>query len=290
MPFERAVVVYSVLSNTVPEHVIRVFTTYGSDSFVLGEPGPDTRLTDALVVVSDVSQGGLPVDTCVYSDSLQAYVWTPTGFARGNRYRLTAVPVDLEPVVAEVAVPGRALLNPGSILSLREPSTFVSDFTISTRLAPEAAAYLLRLFVDYDVFEGGLWVAKRTEVPIRIISPPSGGAVQPVFPNLTKRVGDGEGGGPAFQFMKFEHEAYVWTLNIIKSSYLAQGLRFRQAVGHATQVEEHLYKYYNIANGFRDPFTIRTDEPDYTNVSGGYGVLGAAVSDSVSIALPEIIR
>jgi hypothetical protein len=52
-----------------------------------------------------------------------------------------------------------------------------------------------------------------------------------------------------------------------------------------TQVEDNLYKYYNIVNGFQDEFSIRTDLPDYTNIRGGVGLFGAMTEDSVVVDL-----
>jgi len=54
-------------------------------------------------------------------------------------------------------------------------------------------------------------------------------------------------------------------------------------------VEPALYNYYGIANGFRDPNTIRVDEPDFTNIAGGVGVFGGFVQDTLVVALPAIL-
>jgi hypothetical protein len=51
----------------------------------------------------------------------------------------------------------------------------------------------------------------------------------------------------------------------------------------STQVEENLYKYYNLANGFQDPYSIRTDQPDFSNIQGGLGIFGAMTLDSVRV-------
>jgi hypothetical protein len=52
-----------------------------------------------------------------------------------------------------------------------------------------------------------------------------------------------------------------------------------------TQVEPNLYMYYNLANGFQDEFSIRTDQPDYSNIQGGFGVFGAMTVDTVRVDL-----
>ena len=49
------------------------------------------------------------------------------------------------------------------------------------------------------------------------------------------------------------------------------------------QIDGTLYDYYSIANGFDDPFTMITDKPVFTNVTGGLGFWGSARLDSISI-------
>ena len=289
LPFEQNLVVYSVLSNTTTAQAVRVYTTYSAESMVVGELGPDTRIKDALVLVEDISGLGVGPDTCRYDDLTGLYLWSSLSIERGHRYRMRVVPVGLDPVLAEVVVPGQAVVSPGSVLTLREPSTYTSDFFVSARLAPEAKAYVVRLLVEYEFFEAGQWIPGRIEVPSRAGAGP-GGSIEWLYPTLSRRLGDETGGDTGYQILSFDHDAYLWALSQVQTRYLAQGLRFRRAVVHLTQVDVHLYKYYSIANGFQDPYTIRTDGPDYTNVEGGHGVFGAAVADSISITLPDFVR
>ncbi len=59
----------------------------------------------------------------------------------------------------------------------------------------------------------------------------------------------------------------------------------RRALFVLTQTEENLYKYYNIANAYQDQISVRTDQPDWTNINGGLGVFGAMIEDSTYIDL-----
>ena len=59
----------------------------------------------------------------------------------------------------------------------------------------------------------------------------------------------------------------------------------KRALVVLTQVDEDLYAYSKRVNGFEDPFSIRTDLPDYSNISGGHGIFGALVEDSVFVEL-----
>lgn len=290
MPYEKRLVVYAVLSNGVLDHKIRVYTTYDYSNLTVGESGPDTHVENAVVLMEDVTMAGSVLDTCQYDHQTQTYMWSPAGVVRGHRYRLSIAPETMTPVHAEVVVPSEAIVAPGSVLTLREPSTYTSDFVVSARLAPEAKAYIVRLFVDYEYLVGGVWTPGRIEVPQSSAPAADGSGMYWIYPSLTKRLGSDAGGDTGYQLMSFDHDAYLWAISQVQSSHLVQGLRFQRAVVHLTQVDVHLYNYYSIANGFQDPYTIRTDGPDYTNIKGGYGVLGASVQDSTSIGLPEFVR
>lgn len=67
------------------------------------------------------------------------------------------------------------------------------------------------------------------------------------------------------------------------------GVRFQDVVFQVIQFDAALYNNYSVENLFRDPYTIRLDEADYTNILGGVGVFGSLAVDSTVRALPEQI-
>jgi hypothetical protein len=81
----------------------------------------------------------------------------------------------------------------------------------------------------------------------------------------------------------FPRDIYVAFLKGLASQY--ESFQIISATFILTQVETNLYKYYKIANGFQDPYSIREDQPDFTNIVGGVGVFGAMVEDSVVVDL-----
>jgi len=62
--------------------------------------------------------------------------------------------------------------------------------------------------------------------------------------------------------------------------------RWTNVVFILAQVDLHLYNYYNVANAFRDPYSTRIDQPDYTNIGGGVGVFESMVHDSAFFTFP----
>ncbi len=62
-----------------------------------------------------------------------------------------------------------------------------------------------------------------------------------------------------------------------KSRYRVSGFTFE-----LTEFDFPLSRYYASVNGYLDPYSIRLDETNYTNIAGGLGVFGSAyVSSSV---------
>lgn len=47
-----------------------------------------------------------------------------------------------------------------------------------------------------------------------------------------------------------------------------------------TQIGEPFFDFHSITGGFNDEFSIRTDQPDYTNISGGFGLFAAFVLEN----------
>jgi hypothetical protein len=64
-------------------------------------------------------------------------------------------------------------------------------------------------------------------------------------------------------------------------------IKFSRAVFYLIQFDRPLWSYWNASNGFHDRYTIRVDDPDYTNITGGVGVFGSMRVDSLVWALPE---
>ena len=121
----------------------------------------------------------------------------------------------------------------------------------------------------------------RSEVPSSVASV-NGSDIQFNYPKLTRRVTDVR---VANVNVGFSLTAYSAFFGKLKSQYGTDGFKLTSATFILTQVEENLYKYYNLANGFQDPYSIRTDLPDYSNIAGGLGVFGAMVEDSVVVDL-----
>ena len=52
----------------------------------------------------------------------------------------------------------------------------------------------------------------------------------------------------------------------------------------------NLTYYMQSVKGYDDPYTVRLDKPDWTNIVNGYGVFGAIRLDSAIFSIPSIIN
>jgi hypothetical protein len=147
-------------------------------------------------------------------------------------------------------------------------------------LSSEARGYIVRLFVDYEIIPGQF---RRIEVPMRVDW--TTGTPVPVYPGVRRGVTESS---PSLSIThQITRDAYSYALYQAEQGYSAAELRFKQAVIVLYSIDKNLYSYYNIVNGFQDPSSIRTDQPDFTNIQGGVGVFGAYSIDSVTVDLED---
>lgn len=62
---------------------------------------------------------------------------------------------------------------------------------------------------------------------------------------------------------------------------------FKWTVFQLVQVEQNLYNYYQVAHVYNDPHSMRLDEPMFSSLRGGVGLVGAYTLDSLVHLLPE---
>ncbi len=53
------------------------------------------------------------------------------------------------------------------------------------------------------------------------------------------------------------------------------------------QAEQNLYSYSSAVRQYRDPRSVRLDEPMYSNINGVVGLFGIHAVDSLVYTLPE---
>jgi hypothetical protein len=213
----------------------------------------------------------------------------PFKLARGKTYKLTVTSPTLGIATAVTTVPGAASISASNFFALADPYRYgsVLNYGVGVYLSEQAKGFLVRIYVDYLAPTPQGWQLKRRQIPVlmRSISRYQG-TWEYIYPAARQR----QWSNARYQESQlFGTGSWIRMLEDDIWLYDGYGVRFLQAVIHVIQFDEPLFNYYGVANISRDRYSVRIDEPDYTNMRGGAGVFGSAAVDSIAYALPETI-
>jgi hypothetical protein len=289
-------VVYCVLTTESDTQYVRVYSTYNPP-----DNDPSTNLdeipvTDANVTIS--SDSALyqfqktvvqRVDKSRYASDIVAYLSYPFKLARGKTYRLTVTSPTLGTATATATVPSVASISPSNFFAVADPykNAYVERYGVNVYLSAQAKAFLVRIYVDYLASTPQGWQQKRKQIPIvmRAISRYMG-TWEYIYPVVKRR----QWSNARYQESElFTIGGWIRMLEDDIWLYDGYGVRFLQAVIHVIQFDEPLFNYYGVANISRDRYSVRIDEPDFSDIQRGVGVFGSAAVDSIAYAMPETI-
>jgi len=284
-PYQERLVLYSILSNRSDSQYVRVYTSYNPLGHNPLENTVDTDIQNARVTIATDSASFALTSSVIprddksrYSTNIGAYVAHPFPVQFGKTYTLTVTSADGN-ASARVTTPGPGLVEANNAFVMKSPEKYTDDISARVRLSSVTLGYILRLYVEFDVKLGSGVVHVRTEVP-KAVRPGGGAGYEYDYPMLVRRITDRY---LVYEIVYFNLDAYKALLQDLEMKY--GEIQLTNGTFILTQVESNLYKYYNLANGFQDDFSIRTDLPDYSNVAGGFGVFGAMRDDSVAFDL-----
>ena len=308
--FKPRMVVYSVLRTDSDTQYVRIYSSYLPPGNDPTENLSENSVTDAAVKVTGTNPlydarisdfrflEVKRLDESRYQNDIGAYYCYPFRPIRGASYRLTAVSPTYGIVTAETTVPGQAtvaLVNPSV---LENPFSASMDFGIKIGLAPEAKAYVAHIYINYLWPPGdGTYQPRRIEVPL---SRETVDCIYQIFketyplPTLrsTPAVAPAIIGGviayQAQESVPYNRISYQHKIFHLYGTE-GNGILMRQEVTYVAQFDTSLWDYYSVANLFHDKYSVRTDEPDYTNVSNGVGVFGSMTVDSLIWRLPQVM-
>lgn len=294
-PFRESVVLYSILSTASDTVLVRASRTYDPPDFDPFKRAEDPPISDLAVTFF---LDGVPhslKDTLIirkdksrYQTDIQGFTLHPLAIPFGSSVRVQAFSATLGAFSASATMPskGAMLLTNGYVLDDPGQYSQASVF-VQVHLAPEAMGYVLRAFLEYDLVVGGGTETKRVEVPAfyRSVSPGSQ-PTQPEYPGVQRRESTEPGTAESPFRNRFAVTAFSITASAIRLQHPPGSVTIRRAVFVLNQIEEHLYRYYSIVNAWGDEFSIRVDEPGYTNVQGGQGVVGCYTVETLERSLP----
>ena len=291
-PYSDKLVVYGILTNRSDTQYVRVYSTYNPPGVTpLGQTA-DIVPRGANVAVKgeagsfQFQEKTTPrVDKSRYTDDLLVYASYPFSLEAGKTYSLNVSTREMGAVSAAVTVPRRGRIQFLNSYILNGGGSGDENIVIYGWIRELTYGVMMRLYLIYDVLEGNTWIKRQEEIPV-VVSPNNDGSKVDFYPVLRRRqtsgIIPGKEQNETFVFIK---TTYFDKLGAILSRYPVGGVHMKRALVVLTQVDEDLYAYSKRVNGFEDPFSIRTDLPDYSNISGGHGIFGALVEDSVFVEL-----
>lgn len=291
-PYQDRMVVYGILSNRADSQFVRVYTTYNPSGFDPLTVSKETMVLDADVKVTEASKlftfrkGTMPrTDKSRYQDDIVAYVSSPFSIEPGKTYSLTVTSPLYGTATSSVTVPKRGriqMLNP-YVLSGRGSEG--ENLVIYGWIRELTYGVLARLYLIYETLEGDTWVLHTDEMPQAMVQYEDG-TKEFFYPRLNRRVTRGiVKDKEVNETFVFSRISYLDRLGDLYARFPAGRLRLKYGLIILTQVDQSFYTYSKVANGFEDPYSIRNDAPDFTNISGGRGVFGAMVEDSLLVDL-----
>jgi hypothetical protein len=291
-PYSDKLVVYGILTNRSDTQYVRVYSTYNPPGVnPLGQTA-DNVLRGASIVVKgeagsfQFQEKTTPrVDKSRYTDDLLVYASYPFSLTAGKTYNLNVSTREMGGVSAAVTVPNRGRIQFLNAYILNGGGSDDENLVIYGWIRELTYGVMMQLHLFYDVLEGNSWVTHRQEMPAARVVFLDGSRVY-FFPVMRRRqtsgiIKDKEEN----EMFVFDKKAYFEKVGEILSRYPVGTVHIKRALVVLTQVDRDLYAYSKRVNGWEDPFSIRTDLPDYSNISGGHGIFGALVEDSVFVEI-----
>jgi hypothetical protein len=176
-------------------------------------------------------------------------------------------------------------------LILERPHSYELNAAIivTALLAPQTLGYAFRFQLEYEVLRSGVWVPEVREVPLVYRFSQDSTAPDAVYPTLTRRLlgtatrSTLRGSEAAV----FSNRAYEQTIALIHQRYGSPNVRMTRAVFLLQQADKNFFTYFAFANSFQDRFSIRVDQPDYSNMSGALGFFGCLSIDTLVHPIPS---
>lgn len=283
-------VVYGILTNRSDTQYVRVYSTYNPSGVNPLEQTVDPGVSGARIVVAGGPDSSLfqeitatRLDKSRYADNILAYASYPFPIEMGKTYSLNVSSKNGGGVTATVRVPKRGRIQFLNAYILNGGGDKDENIVVYGFIRELTYGIMMKLYLYYDVLEGNAWVRHKDEIPTQTVIQDDGTEID-FYPTMRKRQSSGlVQDKEENELFVFHNNAYYGRIGKILTRYGIGKVHIVKALLVLTQVDKDLYAYSKRVNGFEDPYSIRTDLPDYTNISGGHGIFGAMIDDSAYV-------
>jgi hypothetical protein len=157
--------------------------------------------------------------------------------------------------------------------------TFMIGATIS------AKGFYYNFYVDYRSIKDADTMFNRIEVPIRVDTNEKN-EIFAQYPTSLIPVTDI--GGMEKIFLSIGSLIYI--RNLIKTKENTSDVFIYKGMLYITSLDWNLTDYLKTVKGYDDPYSVRLDRPDFTNIVNGYGVFGSIHLDSIWFYIPSKVN
>ena len=289
-------VVYSLLTTEFDVQYVRVYRNYIPEANNPQNNIADSPVKDATVTVSDGITTYTFHDTLVARDDTSRYkepifAYVASGFRAkpGSVYTLNVTSPTGGHVTSTTRVPTASMLTIPYFYQLDAPYNYPSLIPqVSFSLSSYTSAYKVKFYIEYEADTNTGREIFRREVPERLLVVSCFFEIYDyVYPKITRRT------NPANVNLEFRGTQYFNFFSYRRSVELVNERNlnpsFRKVVFYNTQFDENWYRYYISARSFQDRFSVRLDEPDFTNLQNGIGLFASMAVDSLHHDLPAVI-
>jgi hypothetical protein len=154
---------------------------------------------------------------------------------------------------------------------------------IKTNISIGSFSY--HFYVDYSLVKDGNTLLNRIEVPIKVDTNEKK-EISVIYPTSFKQTT--VIGGTEEIFLSFGCLKYI--KNFIKSKENASNVILYRGTMFIRSSDLNLSNYLRAVEGYDDPYSVRLDKPDWTNIVNGYGVFGSIRLDSSWYYIPTKIN
>lgn len=292
---DRQMVLYAILSNDRAEQYVRVEQNYMPERADPTQDTSNTVLSDVIVTLRESARLYRFRDTVLsrpdtsrYKFPMQMYVLSPFIPEHGKAYNVLAQSRSMGMAYSTVVMPTAPTLHiayPASVVFQNPISHGPGELIqFSAQLSSLAKGYVARLYIYYDVLKGSEWVEERIELPLGSwkTDPDYYGLDMLYYPQVTASPTTG-------LFNSTYKNGFLQSIikQLTTVQYLNNRIVYKWVVFVVFQADPNLFDYYTSIQEYRDPRSIRLDEPTYSRVNGGLGFAGAYTLDSLLFVLPE---
>jgi hypothetical protein len=211
-------------------------------------------------------------NTSRYKDSVYCYYIKDFNPTTGKPIEVRVVTKSGNKLYAQTRIPQALLFDS---LDFEIPKSNKTGFSFYWHSVDESIYYIARFRIFYRRTEpeGVYWLSK--EVPLAYAV--QDGKKNPVYPSVTKRT-----------FITFQYEALDSAMKqIAGNETYTNKFEIYDTKLELLIFDNALSGYYGSIHSYLDEYSIRIDENDYTNISGGLGIFGSYLKQNYKILLKQ---